>query len=856
MASLFISHSSSDRPAAERIRQRLEREGFDALFIDYAVEDGIPAGRLWERELYKQLYRTDAVIFLASVESVASRWCFAEVSLARSLGRPVFPVRLSDNADLTLLVDVQWTDLRQGEQAFVRLVNGLRRAGLDPHRSDSWDPMRSPYPGLRSFHLKDAAVFFGRDREINRLVELLQPTLQRGRGRFVALVGPSGSGKSSLLRAGLLPRLIAQNGRWLVLPTVLPGRRPMDRLARSVSDAFAERGRPVSVAKVARELSTGPQGLRDVIHALDGRDRDVLAVVDQAEELATRSTATERDAFLALLRGALTDDSPLWVIATVRSEFLSAAPERAGLADAIDDAMLVEPLHRRRLPEVIERPAQRAGVRFEPGLVARIVDEAAGGDALPLMAHTLRELYERIGARELVTWEVYESLGGVAGALSNRADRLLDDLERHRGFDHVLSTLLKLAAVSGDDEPSRRRIRRSALTDDELAVIDAFLDARLLVSRVTDDETTVEVAHEALLRQWAPLRDAIAAARTTLRLRTEVERLAAEWDDGDRDDSYLLRGERLARFTSWADDESWRLDERSRAFLATSVRFEARVRAQSRQASRRRRVLTTSVIGLVVVLMVVGAITAWPRIQREIIRRRVIDQTPMVALRGGVAVLGADGVNVEPALDRPAGTRRRVAPFLIDRYEVTNQSYEACVEVAVCSPAEDPPDPGMGPDFPVIYIDALQAATFCRWLDRRLPTATEWERAARGLEGRPWPWGSAALDRRLANVMDDNGEPGALVAVDDGRFDGPTRSGIRHLVGNVEEWTSTPDACRSRPYTCGQVWNGRDDGVQGLLRMGGGFDTRPESIVETTPTAVREQDESAGFRCARSVEGS
>jgi hypothetical protein len=195
-------------------------EGFAALFLDFDPVDGIPAGRAWESELYVQLRKADGVVFLASVVSVVSRWCFAEISLARSLGKPVFPLRLEAGVRLGLLSDVQWIDLSEGETAFSRLFAGLRRAGLDPTDSFAWDPNRSPYPGLESFSGDDAAVFFGRDDEIGRLVELLQPTLQRGAGRFVALVGPSGSGKSSLLRAGLLPRLERLNSRWVVLPAL------------------------------------------------------------------------------------------------------------------------------------------------------------------------------------------------------------------------------------------------------------------------------------------------------------------------------------------------------------------------------------------------------------------------------------------------------------------------------------------------------------------------------------------------------------------------------------------------------------------------------------------------------------
>jgi hypothetical protein len=421
LASLFISHSSTDRDAAQRLVERLRAEGFAALFVDFDPERGIPAGRNWERELYAQLRKTDAVIFLASEASVASRWCVGEVILSRSLGKPVFPLRLNSGAWLELLDDVQWIDLAEGEErAYARLWAGLRRAGLDPTDSFAWDPTRRPYPGLEPFAPEDAAVFFGRDHEIERLLELVQPTLVRGEaGRLVAIVGPSGSGKSSLVRAGLLPRLEHLNERWVVLPPVLPGQRPTRNLARSLSRAFSARGQKRSFAELEGRLGSGGSAAlvelaAELAEINGGEDPNVLVVIDQAEELITRSGEREQQLFLGLLGGALGEESPLWVMATVRSEFLSSAPERAGLAEAVDDALMVEPLSRARLPEVIERPTQRAGLDFEGGLVERMVEETSGGDALPLLAYTLQELWERVGPEGTeIRFADYEAVGGV-----------------------------------------------------------------------------------------------------------------------------------------------------------------------------------------------------------------------------------------------------------------------------------------------------------------------------------------------------------------------------------------------------------------------------------------------------------
>jgi hypothetical protein len=314
----------------------------------------------------------------------------------------------------------------------------------------------------------------------------------------------------------------------------------------------------------------------------------VLVVIDQAEELITRSGEREQQSFLGLLGGALGEESPLWVIATVRSEFLSSAPERAGLAEAVDDPLLVEPLSRTRLPEVIERPAQRAGLDFEAGLVERMVEETTGGDALPLLAYTLQELWERVrreGRTEgTVRFADYEAVGGVVGALQRRADRITDELTRRGQGPLILPTLLKLASVEGEEEPTRRRLRRSALAPEEQQVVDAFVEARLLTSGKDEggeqSATFVEVAHEALLRQWAPLRQAIEEERSSLRMRSELERLAADWDQArkthDNEDSYLLVRGRLAEFREWAERHAGELGPTEREFLHASEAFEER----------------------------------------------------------------------------------------------------------------------------------------------------------------------------------------------------------------------------------------------------------------------------------------
>ncbi|MBV9314417.1 MAG: TIR domain-containing protein [Pseudonocardia sp.] len=641
---------------------------------------GIPAGRAWERELYTQLRKSDGLIFVASEASVGSRWCMVEVSLARSLGRPVFPLRVQRDAWLPLLGDVQWVDFPDVESGFAGLQAGLRAAGLDPSDSFAWDSSRSPYPGLMPFAAEDAAVFFGREQEIDQVAALLQPTLQRGSGRFVGIVGPSGSGKSSLLRAGVVPRLARVPGRWVILPPLLPGSQPTRNLAHCFADAFAKCGCARGTEELAGRLADGSAGLVQLGEELAelGRQGDrrpnVLVIIDQAEELVVRSGPAEQHAFLRTLRGAMGEDSPIWALATLRSEYLSTAPERAGLAEAINDTLVIEPLSRARLGEVISRPAQRAGWQFDPGLVERMVEDTAGGDALPLLAYTLRELGQRVGPDGRISRESYEGLGGVIGALRGRADRVVEELGRRGNGRCVMSTLTQLAVVHGDEEPTGRRVRRETLNAEEQVIVDAFVDASLLVSdrdpASAGGEVVVAVAHEALLRQWRPLREAIEADRAVLRSRSELERLAADWQAGKRDESYLLRGGRLSVFDRWEITDA-RLAPVEREFLAASRVVATRELETTRRANRRLRVLVAGLAVFLVVSAVAGGVAysqsrqaqaqarlAWSG-QFAVQADRLLAARPDIAILAGLQSLSLSaGQNPTPSAALVSGLAR------------------------------------------------------------------------------------------------------------------------------------------------------------------------------------------------------
>jgi WD40 repeat protein len=441
-----------------------------------------------------------------------------------------------------------------------------------------WTARRPPYPGLEPFSEEDAGVFFGRDAETAELLARLSPAVAHEAQRFVAVVGPSGSGKSSLVHAGLIPALTQRRRRWVVLPTFAPEDRPMRNLARSVASALPG----VQVEALAAQLAAEPGALltwlEELRAARGGRLASVLLVLDEAEDLLTLSSPEERDAFLELLRGALERERWLWVVAVVRSEFLGGFLS-AGFTDLFRQPVVIGAPSRTALFDMIERPAAQAGMHFEPGLVNQMVDDTGGGDALPMLAYTLQALYLRAGAGGTVTARDYRLLGGVAGALSDQADRVAAELG---DMDAVVATLMRFVSM-GERGPVRRGVSRDALSEAERHVVDAFIGARLL----TSDADAVQVAHEALFRRWPPLRHAVDAGADALRQQAQLERWAQDWARSGRRDSYLLTGERLELARRWHDgrpapapvdeflEQSARLDRAAMTRLGQAVAMRA-----------------------------------------------------------------------------------------------------------------------------------------------------------------------------------------------------------------------------------------------------------------------------------------
>ncbi|HUP43810.1 MAG TPA: toll/interleukin-1 receptor domain-containing protein, partial [Thermoanaerobaculia bacterium] len=261
MSAIFLSHSSRDASVAAEVRERLREQGHRSVFLDFDPECGIPAGRDWEQELYRQLRACQAVIVLCSEHTMASHWCFAEITHAKALGKQVFPVKVAPCEIEPILTSRQILDLtRDPEDAYRRLWAGLKAAGLDPADAFDWDGSRPPYPGLLAFQEEDAAVFFGREREIHEGLQQLRRLQRFGAARMLLVLGASGSGKSSLVRAGLLPRLRRSAEGWIALDPFRPGDDPFRELAGALSHTLREAGKPCTWHQLYERLRPAGDG--------------------------------------------------------------------------------------------------------------------------------------------------------------------------------------------------------------------------------------------------------------------------------------------------------------------------------------------------------------------------------------------------------------------------------------------------------------------------------------------------------------------------------------------------------------------------------------------------------------------
>lgn len=464
------------------------------------------------------------------------------------------------------------------------LCEALERLGQ--HHEPSVPGAGNPYRGLSAFEAEHRALFFGREEDIRAVLERLR------RQSLVLVAGDSGVGKSSLCRAGLLPRVaqgVLDEYRDYTPLTLWPGRTPLKALASALAPVLG-----VPEAELARQWAGSPSQLGPALRAAHRESRGLLLFVDQLEELLTLSEPAEAALFSRLL-GELALPTPgVRVLLTVRGDFLTRLSALPGLGAEVERALyLLRPLTPEGLREAIAGPARSRGVTFESeALVQELLQSVAyGAGSLPLLQFTLAELWERRDAAEgRITRAALEEMGGAAGALSRHADSMLERLgpaERQA----ACRMLLQLVTAEG----TRGRLSEEELVGDSAearAALRALVQGRLLYARATGH---YEIAHEALIENWGTLRRLREETASHRALRQRLEAASAEWERMARSEELLWRARQLEEAQVL---EASLLGPREQAFLHASQRALRRQRLQRTGAALLLAVLAAAAYGI------------------------------------------------------------------------------------------------------------------------------------------------------------------------------------------------------------------------------------------------------------------
>ena len=593
---VFLSYNSRDREAVLKIQKMLSERGISS-FLDC---QHLTVGLNWRNEIEAALAKVNSVVVFISAEGFGrvqrgeKDLALDRQEFATKAGNkfPVIPILLPSAKpdDVTGFLSLNtWVDLRTGLEnatamdAIAHAINGQAPSLQTPQP----EPL-CPYRGLLAFTEDDAPLFYGRDAFADDL-------LQKARTlKLIAVVGPSGTGKSSVVQAGLLPRLRrerAPNAQWEAI-IFRPGNRPFHNLASELIALYetnpSKTEQMLAANKLGEALAKNELPLdvpiTEALKVTKWANR-LLFIVDQFEELFTLTEEKDRKPFINLLLKAA-EATPITIVLTLRADFYSQSISVSReLSDAIQQGIVnIGYVKREELRRAIVKPAESVGLQFEGGLVERILDnlEDEPGN-LPLLEFALTELWEkRQGNR--VTNQLYESIGGVEGSISKRAEEVFTSLAppQQNLAIRAFTRLVRVSAASEEGTDTRQRVKLKDFNDATQSVFQPFVKARLLVTSRNEaiGEEIVEVAHEALIKNWERLKELVSKDREFLLWRQEFNFLRVKWlrtqkEIGNHQDGLLL-GSDLSKAKGFLKSNAEDFNEGEKLFISKSEEAEKR----------------------------------------------------------------------------------------------------------------------------------------------------------------------------------------------------------------------------------------------------------------------------------------
>jgi transcriptional regulator with XRE-family HTH domain len=588
---LACSYADTEKAMVTRLKTVLQKHGITLWSSRHIGRQGLEQPR---KALGEAIRAAQMILLIVSPEARSSRHVREALEIGRMYERQVYAVWIEgekwqeclplNEQDLPMGIDARSSD--DDPDLFEEIVTLLQQTWPEPETSIVSSPEasqeqipisepRNPYKGLQPFRQEDQRDFFGRDALIDTLTNTLAGTLRteepgKPSARLLAIIGPSGSGKSSVMMAGLLPRLqqggIAGSEAWIYLDPIVPGAHPVESLALSLARRLPDR----SLLTIRQDLEEdSARGLHQLgITLTQGKSTRVLLCIDQFEELFTQTSAQEeREQFLELLVTALSEPrGPIIVVLTLRADFYDRVLSSSILFPLIEEHQCaVPPMKVQELRMVIEQPAQLADVHltFEGDLVGDLLFDMQGqAEALPLLEFTLDQLFERRCDHQL-TLEAYHEIGGVKGALVKQAESTYASLpsEEHRRLARTLFLRLIEPGATEQDTTRRRAARSELLLADPKETVlleevsEAFIRARLLTSTIVAGTAVLEVSHEALIREWPRLASWLREAREDILLQQTISEDATSWQERGKSRDRLYRGHQLVEAQAWGQTQ-------------------------------------------------------------------------------------------------------------------------------------------------------------------------------------------------------------------------------------------------------------------------------------------------------------
>jgi formylglycine-generating enzyme required for sulfatase activity len=948
MAVLFVSHSSRDDALATALEVWLRANGFTDIFVDH---QSLAGGTKWRDELRASAGSCRVIICLLTENWLTSDECFHEFRSAWYMGKRIIPLLLLpaksnldteaqkhfaevcaeyQGVDLGPCLKPAGLDLEADPNVANRLRIGLRevgalnRVGLDPEAFGIDRKLRpTPFPGLASFgdDDADAALFYGRSREIAQTLEELRKMRTERDLRPFVILGASGAGKSSLLKAGIIPRLRREAPAWLPLRAFRPGADPLLNFAEALARSLADFGK-INAHGIIRdrlfaawskaERASGdltPAGRAAVEAALEvegGKLREaagcaaasILISIDQAEEMA-RADGESGDALADYLRVASVVGSGNWQLAfTIRTDNFSELQRHRRFQNLEARGYDLRAIPVFRFESVVGEPAKRYGATVDHALVDALMEDAPKEDALPLLAFALQRLWSQYAAAGALTEEHYDKVGGLRGLIEDAAERALRGLApdadvplpsgppAKRLIDLAASTFVPALAQINDQGTTIRRIAEwSSFSDEQRDLLIRFDQWRLVVRK--GETGTVEVAHEALFREWSRLKSWLEPERARLEALRSLELDALTWDRNGRDVAFLNhRDKRLAEARALAGIDSYR-----KRFGKLEVDYLTACETAERLARRRARRLLAAVgvLAFGVIAGVVGWLNQtylrermnWFTVMRPYMIAQVrpyvlapateqalkpkdsfkecaTNCPEMIVVPAGQFMMGSPVTEQgRYGNEDPQHMVSFAKPFAVSKFDVTFANWDACVAVGGCPQISDLT---FGRDTkPLINVTWDGAEHYVAWLVKmtgkpyRLLTEAEWEYAARAGTTTTYYWGND-IGKANANCVGCGSRWDNLETSPVGAFP-PNAFGLHDTAGDVWQWVQDcyHDNYNGAPND-GSAWIAGGDCGRRIVR-GGSWLIRPQFLRPAFRVGVTTDDRNSdlGFRVGRTL---